>query len=65
MKRSDEFTRVLEELAPDDKQSKGPVSLYLTLPEFEEFKRNCGDIAPSKVVDRLIRLFNQKKRGAA
>lgn len=58
------LTKVLEDLSVEDREAKGPVSLYLTNSEFEKFKKNCGEIAPSKVVDHLIRLFNKEKETA-
>lgn len=61
---NNELAEILKELE-GTKDEKGPVSVYLTLKEFDKFKRLCGDTAPSRVIDQLIKRFNRTEKDTA
>lgn len=37
-------------------------SLYLSEAVYKQFQKDCGDTAPSNVVEMLMRLFSDSKR---
>lgn len=47
--------KILERLEPD--QERGAVSLYLSQPLYKRFKKACGKVSPSKVMEELMKGF--------
>lgn len=41
------------------------MSLYLSQTIFQEFKRACGDVSPSRVMEELMKEFVEDFKGAA
>jgi hypothetical protein len=50
--------KILQKLS-QEKSDRQKVTLYLSKGLFEEFKKGCGDIAASQVVEELMRQFNE------
>lgn len=47
--------RILERLEPE--QGRGAVSLYLSQSIYKRFKKACGKVSPSKVIEELMKEF--------
>ncbi|MBF0366479.1 MAG: hypothetical protein HQK50_12980 [Oligoflexia bacterium] len=54
MKNEINSKKILDDLGKTDKER---VTLYLSKRLYSEFKKACGDIAASRVVERLIEDF--------
>jgi hypothetical protein len=54
----------LKKLLLKGESLRGKFTLYLNKKNMEEFKKTCYPLAPSKVIDELIREFLESKKSA-
>ena len=52
-----EGKKILQKLFKE-KSDRQKVTVYLSRSVFDEFKKSCGDIAASQVIEELMRQFN-------
>lgn len=48
---------ILQKLAANQKTDREKVSLYLSKSLYEEFKKKCGEVPASQVMEELMRQF--------
>jgi hypothetical protein len=56
MIKTNEIDQVFKDLKREENSKRKRTSLYLAGDLYEEFRLACGDIPPSKVIERLMRL---------
>jgi hypothetical protein len=56
---------IVEETKREACSDRKRVSLYLSASAMNDFKRACGEAPPSKVLERLMRLFSESNGSAA
>jgi hypothetical protein len=49
--------KLLEELSKKKERARGPFNVYLDKDLVEAFKKACGDVPRSKVIEALMRQF--------
>ena len=52
----------IKKLLLKGESAKGKFNLYLNKESFKEFRKACYPLAPSKVIDELIREFLESKK---
>ena len=53
---------ILRRLSQGKKDDRTKVSLYLSKSLYEQFRKACGDVPASQVMEELMRLFNESVR---
>lgn len=60
-----EITKIISELKKEDMAKRQRTSLYLAEDLYKEFRQVCGDIPPSRVIERLMRAVIEQERQPA
>jgi hypothetical protein len=51
--------KILERVDALGKAVKGRFNVYFTVSVYDEFRRKCGDRAPSVVLEEMMKQFNE------
>lgn len=50
---------ILERVAGIEKDKKSKFTVYVSVAVYEEFRRKCGEHAPSTVLEEMMKQFNE------
>ena len=59
MNMNNDAKEILEQVDQDKKGDRGRFTFYLSKRAVEEFKKACGEIKPSPVLEKLIKKFSE------
>lgn len=60
-----EINEILKDLRRDECSKRQRTSLYLAEDLYKEFRLACGEVPPSKVIERLMRAVVEQRQQTA
>lgn len=65
MNTNTEINEILSQLKKQESSKRQRTSLYLEENLYKEFRLACGEVPPSKVIERLMRIIVEQKQQTA
>ena len=63
MGMSEQMSKIVEEVKLESASDRNRVTLYLSKSVYREFRKCCGDVAVSRVIEKMLKAFTEQRKG--